>query len=64
MPSLGLLIGNLMSPLLASSIQERLFDRYLPHTLALQSQGHQIQVTVVKSESVDYLALHPENLQS
>jgi hypothetical protein len=63
MPSLGFLIGNLMSLFLASSIQERLFDRYFPHTLALEGQGYQVHVTVVKSESVDNLPLHPENLQ-
>jgi hypothetical protein len=62
-PSLGFLIGNLMSLFLASSIQERLFDRYFPNTLALEGQGHQVHVTVVKSESVNNLTLHPENLQ-
>jgi hypothetical protein len=64
MPSLGLLIGNLMSFFFACSIQKRLFDRYFPDTLALEGQGHQVHITMVKSESVDYLALHPENLQS
>ena len=64
MPSLGLFIGNLMSFFFACSIQERLFDRYFSHTLALEGQGHQVHVTVVKSESVDNLPLHPENLQS
>jgi hypothetical protein len=63
MPSLGFLIGNLMSLFLASSIQERLFDRYFPHTLALEGQGHQVHVTVIKSESVNNLPFHPENLQ-
>jgi hypothetical protein len=42
MPSLSLLICYLMSLFLACSIQERLFDRYFPHTLALESQGCQV----------------------